>query len=180
MQTFTDELQTCRETLLTMGYLNELETRRSLCQIVEKLPTYLHSRWLKVNHAIKYKENRPPSLADVIQLVTDAAQQASDPVFGKALAPNVTSARDDSRRPQDSNRRSKGSYAIHVSSTCNTAPAVNRSPPVTSTMSYSTPREPLRKMWRTPLPYPVQGLQGSWCERSSSLYPIKETLCQLF
>lgn len=99
LQTFADELRTCRETLLTMGYLNELETHRSLWQIVEKLPTYLHSRWLKVNHAIKYKENRPPSLANVIQLVTDAAQQASDPVFRKALAPNVTSARDDSRRP---------------------------------------------------------------------------------
>jgi hypothetical protein len=38
LQTFADELRTCRETLLTMGYLNELETRRSLCQIVEKLP----------------------------------------------------------------------------------------------------------------------------------------------
>lgn len=48
LQTFADELRTCRETLLTMGYLNELETRRSLCQIVEKLPPYLHSRWLKI------------------------------------------------------------------------------------------------------------------------------------
>ena len=74
LQNFADELRTCRETLLTMGYLNELETRRSLCQIVEKLPVYLHSRWLKVNHTIKFKDNRHPTLADVIRLVTDAAQ----------------------------------------------------------------------------------------------------------
>jgi hypothetical protein len=51
-----------------MGYLNELETRRSLCQIVEKLPVYL-----QVNHTIKFKGNRHPTLADVIRLVTEAA-----------------------------------------------------------------------------------------------------------
>lgn len=145
LQTFADELRTCRETLLTMGYLNELETRRSLCQIVEKLPAYLHSRWLKVNHAIKYKENRPPALADVIRLVTDAAQQASDPVFGKALASKETLVRDESRRLQDSKRRSKGSHAAHVVSTSNPVPAITQSPTVTSTTSYSTPKDPCAK-----------------------------------
>ena len=147
LQTFADELRTCRETLLTMGYLNELETRRSLCQIIEKLPAYLHSRWLKINHAIKYKESRHPTLADVISLVTEAAQQASDPVFGRSLAPKETPSRVDSRRSsQDSKQRSKGSHAVQVVlPTSNPAPAVTQSLPVTNTSSYSTPKEPCVK-----------------------------------
>ena len=145
LQTFADELRTCRETLLTMGYLNELETRRSLCQIVEKLPAYLHSRWLKVNHAIKFQENRPPTLADVIRLVTDAAQQVSDPVFGKALVPKETSARNDSRKLQDSKQKTKGSHVAQVVSSSNPASVVRPPKLATSATSYDIPKEPCVK-----------------------------------
>ncbi|KAK3700158.1 hypothetical protein QZH41_009867 [Actinostola sp. cb2023] len=148
LQNFADELRTCRETLLTIGYLNEFETRRSLCQIVEKLPVYLHSRWLKVNHTIKFKDNRHPTLADVIRLVTDAAQQASDPVFGKTLAPTVkeTSTREESRRVQESKRKNTGSHAVQSVPPSTLAPAARPVMPVQSVnRPYATPNDPCIK-----------------------------------
>ena len=145
LQVFADDLHTCRETLITMGYLNELETRRSLCQIVEKLPDYLHSRWLKVNHTIKNKENRHPNLADVIRMVTDAAQQASDPVFGRALAPKETVARMDTRRSQEPKRKQRGSHTIQATSPGSSAPAVKQVYTTPNAGSYATPKEPCVK-----------------------------------
>ena len=145
LQVFADDLHTCREVLITMGYLNELETRRSLCQIVEKLPDYLHSRWLKVNHTIKNKENRHPNLADVIRMVTDAAQQASDPVFGRALAPKETVARMDTRRSQEPKRKQRGSHTIQATSPGSSMPAVKQVYTTPNAGSYATPKEPCVK-----------------------------------
>ncbi|XP_033111196.1 uncharacterized protein LOC117112236 [Anneissia japonica] len=85
LQDFADELRGCQETLESMGFLSEMENRRSLCQIAEKLPNYLKTRWLKKNHNIKFEKNRNPRLDDLILFITSAAREANDPIFGKLI-----------------------------------------------------------------------------------------------
>ncbi|MEG7524738.1 MAG: hypothetical protein M3H12_16875 [Chromatiales bacterium] len=44
---FADELRHCVETLKAMGYISEISSQREMVKIVEMLPRYLRSRWLK-------------------------------------------------------------------------------------------------------------------------------------
>ena len=83
LQDLADDLRCCRETLDTMGYLNELNNRSSLLLIVDKLPYHLRARWLREVHKIKSTKLRPPNVDDVMQFVTTAAEEVRDPVFGK-------------------------------------------------------------------------------------------------
>ena len=83
LQDLADDLRCCRETLDTMGYLNELNNQSSLLLIVDKLPFHLRARWLREVHKIKSTKSRPPNIDDVMQFVTTAAEEVRDPVFDK-------------------------------------------------------------------------------------------------
>ena len=85
---FSDELRNCRETLHAMGKLVELNNRQSLAKIIEKLPYDLRKSWLNTVHRLKFVENRLPSIDDVLEFVSVAAERANDPVFGKLLHAN--------------------------------------------------------------------------------------------
>ncbi|XP_038061252.1 uncharacterized protein LOC119731982 [Patiria miniata] len=85
LQDLADDLRCCRETLDTMGYLNELNNRSNLLLIVDKLPYHLKTRWLREVHKIKSTKSRPPNIDDVTQFVTTAAEEVRDPVFGKII-----------------------------------------------------------------------------------------------
>ncbi len=82
---FADDLRNCRETLDTMGDLSELNNRKSLYQIIEKLPIDLRRGWLKKVHFLKSSEKRLPTIDDVLPFVANAAEGANDPVFGKLV-----------------------------------------------------------------------------------------------
>ena len=82
LRKFADDLRTCRETLITMGYLQEMETRSSLKSIASKLSNQDYNRWLSVNCAIKEKHNRSINLKDMVDFIDTLARERSDPVFG--------------------------------------------------------------------------------------------------
>ena len=42
-----DELRNCGETLKSKMYISEISYQRELVKIVERLPMYLRSRWLR-------------------------------------------------------------------------------------------------------------------------------------
>ena len=89
LRDFADDLKTCKETLMAMGYIHEVNTQRVLVKIVEKLPVYLRNRWIKQVRGIKKNKNRPPQMQDLVEFVDDAAEEANDPVYG-----NMSKTRD--------------------------------------------------------------------------------------
>ena len=82
---FVDDLRWCSETLKTLGYLSELDNSRSLCQIIEKLPPHLQTRWLRRNCQIKDSDRRP-ALSDIIDFIKEVVRQNDDPVLGEIIS----------------------------------------------------------------------------------------------
>ena len=82
LQELADDLRSCKETLEAMSKLEEIGTHRSMVKIVERLPQSLKSRWRKL--AVKTLEatGRYPSIAKFTHFVSEAAREATDPVFG--------------------------------------------------------------------------------------------------
>ena len=105
LQDYADDLRCCQETLVSMGYISEMENRRSLCLIADKLPSYLKTRWLKKNYDIKSDKKRNPRLDDMILFITSAAREANDPIFGKLVQREKRGNTNDKRKP-------KGSFSI--------------------------------------------------------------------
>ena len=87
---YADMLRNCKETLLAMDALGELETKRNLRTIIEKLPHRLITKWLSRNQEIL--KSRNPRLEDVVTFIEKAAKEMSDPVFGSLL---------DSKKPRE-------------------------------------------------------------------------------
>ena len=83
LREFADDLTCCKETLHTMDYSTELDNSHHMLSIVEKLPYYLQMKWVRENHSIKLKQKRNSKLPDWVEFVKLAADEASDPVFGK-------------------------------------------------------------------------------------------------
>ncbi|XP_068717287.1 uncharacterized protein [Montipora capricornis] len=82
LQEMADDLRSCKETLGAMDKLEEIDTRRSMVKIVERLPQLLQSRWRRL--AVKSLEtaNSYPSIAELVSFVSEAAREVTDPVFG--------------------------------------------------------------------------------------------------
>ena len=99
VRTYANDLKTCRETLNTKQYLNELETRGNLRAIAEKLPDHIYDRWVEENYSIREREGRPGNLSDLIKFVQRIAKEASDSTFP---ARNITDCcRDTQKNPRE-------------------------------------------------------------------------------
>ena len=99
IRAYANDLKTCHETLHTMSYLNELETRSNLRAIVEKLPDYIYDRWVEENYSIREREGRPGKLSDIIKFVEKIAKEASDSTFP---AQDITDcSRDTQKNPRE-------------------------------------------------------------------------------
>ena len=77
------------ETLKTMKYLNELETRTNLRSIAQKLPDHVYDRWVRANYDIKEKEGHSGNLAEIIKFLERVAKEAADTTFpARDIDPN--------------------------------------------------------------------------------------------
>ena len=81
IRTYANDLKTCRETLQTMKYLNELETRTNLRSIAQKLPDHIFDRWVRANYNIKEKEGLSSNLAEIIKFLERVAKEAAGTTF---------------------------------------------------------------------------------------------------
>ena len=82
LQELADDLRSCKETLEAVNKLEEIDTRRSMVQIVERLPQSLQCRWRKLVVKTLEAKGRYPSIAKLTHYVAEAAREATDPVFG--------------------------------------------------------------------------------------------------
>ena len=69
LRDFADCLRNCCDCLSSMGYIGEINTQRVLVKVVERLPQYLRSRWLR--HVQQYRRalRSEPSIADLMEFV---------------------------------------------------------------------------------------------------------------
>ena len=115
LRDYSDDLRNCRETLDTMGRLSEINTGRSLIQIVEKLPWDLRKGWLKRVHCIKTRENRVPTIDDVVKFVEASAEQANDPIFGKLVSRDEVNKSRKNAKPQPQSRsKQRSSFSVQA------------------------------------------------------------------
>ncbi|KAL7830355.1 hypothetical protein SRHO_G00314820 [Serrasalmus rhombeus] len=84
LRDFADQLRGCKDTLSAMKCEEELSGRRTLVEIISKLPPDLRSKWLNINYDIT-KGGRLPKLEDVVNFVETEAEKRSDPVFGSIV-----------------------------------------------------------------------------------------------
>ncbi|XP_041453667.1 uncharacterized protein LOC121406862 [Lytechinus variegatus] len=81
LQRFSDDLKICNTTLQALGMMSEMSNQQHMMKIIERLPYYLKSRWLRVVKDIRH-HGRAPNITDVVNFVSDAAEEVNDPVFG--------------------------------------------------------------------------------------------------
>ena len=86
LREYADELTCCLESLKEMNSLSQLASGDNMLKIVEKLPYYLQTRWVKLNHDIRSKYRRGPDITELVKFICDVADEASDPVFGKLVS----------------------------------------------------------------------------------------------
>ena len=61
-----------------MNKLGEINTRRSMVKIVERLPQSLQGRWRKSAAKTLKAKSRYPSIARLTHFVSEAAREATD------------------------------------------------------------------------------------------------------
>jgi hypothetical protein len=91
LRDFADQLRGCRDTLVAMNCEDELSGRRTLVDIIRKLPLDLRSKWLNENYKIT-SAGRLPRLDDVVKFVETEAEKRSDPVFGGVIGSTKSQA----------------------------------------------------------------------------------------
>ena len=88
--------------------LDEIDTRRSMVKIVERLPQSLQGRWRKSVVKTLEATGRYPPIAKLTQFVSEAAREATDPVFGVSEIKPKDSRRDLRRSGRSSTGSSFG------------------------------------------------------------------------
>ena len=74
LREFADELRNCGETL---------KTKREMVNIVERLPMYLRSRWLREVQSTRKRFHVSPDIEQLIGFAEEAATESNDPVYGQ-------------------------------------------------------------------------------------------------
>ena len=87
-----------------------------MMKIIERLPYYLKSRWLRVVKDIRHHD-RAPNITDVVDFVSDAAEEVNDPVFGALV--EAKKEYPPSRREQVKQRTTTSSFTTSTGNTNN-------------------------------------------------------------
>ncbi len=115
LREYTNEINCCVESLKAMNSLCQLGSGDML-KIVENLPYYLKTRWIKTNHDIRSKYKRGADITELVKFIRDVADEASDPVFGRLV--NKEQKKDKGRNQQSKfQNRQAGSFTTKASIT---------------------------------------------------------------
>ena len=78
-------MRSCLEVLIAMNAVHEMDTMANLLRVVQRLPSYLQTRWRSQVQRLK-REGRRPSFHDVVVFTEEAAEETDDAVFGTSRA----------------------------------------------------------------------------------------------
>ena len=82
LQNFTDDVRECVEILDCLHLVNEVDTRSHLVSLMNRLPSYLITRWRKKAATMRKDTGHYPSIKDFLDFLECVTQEAADPVFG--------------------------------------------------------------------------------------------------
>ena len=105
LRQFADNLVACRRTLARLGALGELNSQRTLRDLVHRLPQHLQTRWAEKSAKQRLKTGARATIDDLIPLVVEAVEQASDPVFGHLLGGKHKKLDDSAQQDKDSRQQ---------------------------------------------------------------------------
>jgi hypothetical protein len=78
LRAYGDELRSCYEALNYLETTNEMESQRSLTELVEMLPHAQQNKWYDLVYDLKTKERKRPSLLELVAFVERAGEKAAD------------------------------------------------------------------------------------------------------
>ena len=102
-----DDLQNCEITLKATGRLNQVNNEDRLVKILERFPGFVKARWQSRVQEIR-SEDREPNIEDVRKLVSRAAMEKNDPVFGAIMDVGVRDSASRSTRSKPDTLRTRG------------------------------------------------------------------------
>ena len=82
LQNFTDDDRECVKIFECLHLVNEVDTRSHLVSLMNRLPSYLITRWRKKAAISRKDTGRYPSIKDFLDFLECVTQEATDPVFG--------------------------------------------------------------------------------------------------
>jgi len=85
LQDFADDLNNCVQSLSASGLLSEVNTQNVLVRIVQRLPSFVRTRWLREVQNIKRRYDRFPNVNDLSSFVCDVATECNDPVYSTVV-----------------------------------------------------------------------------------------------
>ena len=98
LKRFSLFLVKCKNAMMSVSHMNELNHPTNMQTIAKKLPSHLQARWR--DRALKLKERGEiASFKDLADFVVSKAESANDPVFGvQALSNRQEGRRDGTKR----------------------------------------------------------------------------------
>ena len=83
IQELADDLTTCVITLEEMDRLHEIDTQKTIVDLINRLPRYIQHRWQKKAIEIKRGTGTYPGIKELHSYICDIAEEVNDPVYGK-------------------------------------------------------------------------------------------------
>ena len=83
VQDLADDLQSCVITLKQTGQLSEIDTQKTIIDIISRLPRHIQNRWRKEAIEIRRDEGLYPNIEHLVQFVSEVADEVNDPVYGQ-------------------------------------------------------------------------------------------------
>ena len=116
LKCFSLFLVKCKNAIMSVSHMNELNRPTNMQTIAKKLPSHLQARWR--DRAVKLKEKGEiASFKDLTDFVVSAAESANDPVFGvQALSNNQERRSNTQERWQEkapANKSNKQQFCHH-------------------------------------------------------------------
>ena len=99
---FADQLKDCKNTLESIGYLDEINSADDLRRIVQRLPFHLRTKFVEVADQI-HEAGQRTNISRIAEFVKIKATAANNPVFGCVI--DVARDRLDSQRRKPKSKR---------------------------------------------------------------------------
>ena len=113
LQTFTDDVRACVETLRSMKLIQEVDTRSRLVRLMQRLPEKLQDRWRRKAIYSFEETGGYPNITLFLKFLEDVTREVSDPVFGIGADRENKDNRDN--RGQSKFQQHKGKYGKSLS-----------------------------------------------------------------
>ena len=132
------KLENCRETLVDLDYITELESSQTFAQILKKIPESVLGRWRKTCRLFD-AEDKHVTLLELLQAIQDVAEEWADPLYGKKALKKLSMG--DTPKPSASSAaKKKENKPARRQASVNTAQIVEKKAEITKHKTFGKER----------------------------------------